>query len=182
MLLFLLSVVLSLASHVVAQEQYCSLDPVSAEAAFQPGWDPSSQATLWKWFNPTGSCTGGNGLMQGVGAAVSEEMFLGQESKQYKTSPGVKSCPNDTTSLTLDLSRMNEGKDRLDCPGYEIPDCRFTLEQVESITASISMEDCERTWACPFWISPETWVHRFLDLAGEMDLVEVVGPPFPKVE
>ena len=97
----------------------------------------------------------------------------------FKTSASVKACNEDVSSLTIDLSKLSNLEDRLDCPAYKLQDCGFKMDQIEAISADISMEDCERTWACPFWITPETWVHlgrpddQFL--SGEIDLFEIVG-------
>ena len=91
-----------------------------------------------------------------------------------KKSPAVKSCHKDPSSLTLDMSKLPRGEQRLDCPAYELRDCPFHMDDIESVSATVSMQNCQRTWACPFWVSPQKWVAPQLT-SGEVDLIEVVG-------
>jgi len=79
-------------------------------------------------------------------------------------------CHGDPTSLDVDLTRMQKGHTRTSCPHYE-SSCSFDVAKVGKISFDVEMRNCAKVWACPLWMSPETWRSPQRE-SGEIDFVE----------
>lgn len=78
-------------------------------------------------------------------------------------------CQGDPTSVAM------QSLGQTGCFSTAMPDCKFSMRQLDQMDFDLAMANCGGTWAAPLWMTPNFWGGGAR--SGEIDMVELCPTP-----